>query len=144
MTVFVAGGIWGVWYGLLWLTVLPFVVMLLWTLLRVSKATSSEESTWLNGAVLAGFFSMIVTSLLSVVLYVRAQADRSWVTYLVWLALHFIAWTFLGSGVFFASLQALAAGPRIGMRRIAAVLAVLGVAVIHLASLYATYRFRTR
>lgn len=144
MTLFDSTGLWAIWYSAMWLVVLPFAVMLLWTLLRVTRARSAEESTWLNGAVLGGFFSLIITTFLATLLYVRALPTREWYTYLAWLTVHFVSWTFLGSGVFFASLQALAAGPRIGMRRTAALLAVLGVTIIHLAQLYATWRFRTR
>ncbi len=144
MTLFHSTGIWLYWYALIWLEVLPFGVMLLWTLLRVSPARSKVESTWLNGAVLGAFFTQIVTSALAAVLFVRAMPTHGWYTYLFWLVAHFVVWTFLGSGVFFASLQALAAGPRITMRRTAALLAVIGVAIIHAATLYATWRFRIR
>lgn len=144
MTLFYSEGIWGAWYALLWAAIVPFAIMLLWTLLRVSKATSAEESTWLNGAVLGAFFTLIVTSLLSAMLFARSTEHRAWWTYLAWLAVHFVGWTFVGSGVFFASLLALAASPRIAMRRVAAVLAVAGVSLIHFASLYATWRFRIR
>lgn len=144
MAVFHADGIWGVWYTVLWAAVVPFAIMLLWTLVRVNRANSGEESTWLNGAVLGAFFVLIATSFLSAILYARARPDRTWWTYVTWLVVHFIFWTFLGSGVFFASLQALAAGPRLGMRRLAALLAVLGVAIVQLAQLYATFRFRIR
>ncbi len=136
--------LWVVWYGVLWAAVVPFVVMLLWIVVRVTPAGSDKESTWLNGAVLGAFFVLIVTSFVSALLYTRAQPDRTLWTYLAWLAVHFVGWTFLGSGVFFASLHALAAGPRLGMRRLAALLAVLGVAILHFASLYATYEFRQR
>lgn len=136
--------LWVVWYGLLWAAVVPFVVMLLWSWVRVSRQTASEENTWLNGAVLSAFFVLIITSLGSVLLFVRSQPDRTWWTYLRWLATHFAVWTFLGSGVFFASLQALAAGPKLGMRRASAMLAMAGVAILHVASLYATYRWRHR
>jgi hypothetical protein len=124
--------------------VTPFVVMLLWTLFRVTRARCDKESTWLNGAVLGAFFALIVTSFVSVLLYTRAQPNRTLWTYAAWLTVHFVGWTFVGSGVFFASLHALAAGPRIGMRRVAALLAVLGVSALHAVSLYATYVFRNR
>lgn len=136
--------LWAVWYGVLWAAVIPFVVMLGWVLLYVTRERSGRESTWLNGAVLGAFFVLIVTSFVSALLYTRAQSDRTVWTYVGWLVVHFVGWTFLGSGVFFASLHALAAGPRLGMRRVAAVLAVLGVAILHFASLYATYAFRHR
>jgi len=136
--------LWMVWYAVLWAAVVPFVMMLLWVAVRVTRARSGQESTWLNGAVLGAFFTLVVTSFVCALLYVRAQPDRTLWTYAAWLAVHFVCWTFLGSGVFFASLHALAAGPRLGMRRLAAVLAVLGVAILHLASLYATYEFRQR
>ena len=74
----------------------------------------------------------------------RAQPDRQWWTYFLALAVHFTCWTFLGSGVFFASLQALAAGPRVGLRRLSALLAVVGVSLLHFATLYATSIFRNR
>ncbi len=144
MTLFHSEGIWPYWYTLLWLEVIPFGVMLLWTLLRVSPERSRVESTWLNGAVLAAFFTQIVTSGIAVLLYARAMPDRHWYTYLFWIVVHFVVWTFLGSGVFFASLQALAAGPRIALRRVAAMLAVIGMSILHLATLYATWRFRIR
>jgi len=144
MTLFDKTGLWTIWYSVMWLVVLPFVYMLLWTVVRVSRARSGEESTWLNGAVLGAFFALIITTFLATLLYVKALPMREWYTYLAWLAVHFVTWTFVGSGVFFASLQALAAGPRIGMRRTAALLAVLGVTILHVAQLYATWRFRTR
>lgn len=137
-------GWWTLWYGVTWLTIVPFGVMLLWTVFRVSPARSGEESTWLNGAVLAAFFVQMLTSLVGVVLFVRSLPSREWTTYLVGLALHFVSWTFLGSAIFFASLQALAAGPRLWMRRAAALVATAGVVVIHAATLYATWRFRSR
>lgn len=144
MTLFDSTGLWAAWYAVMWLMMLPFMYMLFWTIFRVSRARSGEESTWLNGAVLGAFFALIITTFLATLLYVRALPTHEWYTYLAWLAVHFVTWTFLGSGVFFASLQALAAGPRIGMRRTAALLAVLGVSMLHLAQLYATWRFRTR
>lgn len=144
MELFHTGGIWGIWYTVLWAAVVPFAIMFLWTLVRLNAANSGEENTWLNGAVLGAFFILIVTSFLGVILYVRAMPNRTWWTYANWVLVNFLFWTFLGSGVFFASLQALAAGPRLGMRRLAALLAVLGVTLVHLASLYATHRFRTR
>jgi len=136
--------LWVVWFGVLWAAVIPFVLMLLWIFVRVTRARSDRESTWLNGAVLGAFFVLIVTSFVSALLYTRSQPDRTLWTYAAWLVFHFVCWTFLGSGVFFASLHALAAGPRLGMRRMAAVLAVIGVAILHFASLYATYEFRNR
>lgn len=144
MEVFHAGGFWGAWYLLLWTAVVPFVFMLGWTLLHVSATNSAEENTWLNGAVLGAFFVLIVTSFLSAILFARAQSSRTWWTYVSWLTVHFVFWTFLGSGIFFASLSALAAGPRLVMRRVAAFLAVVGVVVVHVAQLYVAYRFRTR
>lgn len=144
MEVFHADGIWGVWYTVLWAMTVPFAIMLLWTLFRVNAGNSGEESTWLNGAVLGAFLALVVTSFVSAILYVSARPDRSWLTYVWWLVMHFLFWTFVGSGVFFASLQALAAGPRLAMRRIAAVLAVAGVTVVHLAQLYAAHVFRHR
>ncbi len=136
--------LWTIWYGLLWLAVVPFGCLLLYTCFKVRPSTSREESTWLNGAVLASFIVLIVTSFLAVLLYVRAQPDRQWWTYFLAVAVHFTCWTFLGSGVFFASLQALAAGPRVGLRRLSALLAVVGVALFHYAALYATDTFRSR
>lgn len=144
MDIFHASGIWGVWYLLLWAGVAPFPVMLVWTLVRVNPANSGEESPWLNGAVLGGYFVLIVTSFLSAILYARAQPVRTWWTFVAWLAVHFVFWTFLGSGIFFASLQALAAGPRLVLRRVAALLAVIGVSLVHVAQLYVAYRFRIR
>jgi hypothetical protein len=144
MILFDTSGWWALWYGVTWLAVVPFVVMLFWTVLRVSRARSAEESTWLNGAVLAAFFVQMLTSLTAVVLFVRALPSREWHTYLVGLALHFVSWTFLGSAIFFASLQALAAGPRIWLRRAAAFAAAAGVMLVHAATLYATWRFRAR
>jgi hypothetical protein len=136
--------VWPVWYAVLWLAVLPFALLVVWSLFRVSPSTSDKESTWLNGAVIAAFVTLILSSLVSALLYARAQPDRTWLTYVLWLAVHFVCWTFLGSGVFFASLQALAPGPRVGLRRISGLLALVGVAVIHTASLYATHVFRHR
>ena len=144
MNMYFASGTWGLWYVLLWLTVLPFVIMLLWTVVRVSRATSGEESTWLNGTVLHAFFLLMVTSFGSTLLYVWSQPDRNIWTYVRWTALHFFSWTFLGSSVFFASLQALAAGPKLGIRRLSALLATVGALAIHAVSLYAAYRYRTR
>jgi len=144
MILFDRSGWWALWYGVTWLTTVPFGVMLLWTLVRVTPRRSAEESTWLNGAVLAAFFVLMLTSFAAVVLFVRALPSRQWHTYLVGLALHFVSWTFLGSAIFVASLQALAAGPRLWMRRAAACAAVAGVAAIHAATLYATWRFRSR
>lgn len=144
MPLFYNTGIWLYWYALLWLEVIPFGIMLLWTLVRVSPARSRIESTWLNGAVLGAFFTQIITSGIATLLFVRAMPDRAWYTYLLWVVIHFTVWTFLGSGVFFASLQALAAGPRITMRRAAALIAVVGMFVIHYATLYMTWRFRVR
>lgn len=144
MEVFHAEGIWGVWYTVLWAATAPFAIMLLWTVFRVNAANSGEESTWLNGAVLGAFLTLLVTSFVSAILYARARPDRSWLTYAWWLVVHFIFWTFVGSGVFFASLQALAAGPRLVMRRFAAFLALMGVTVVHLAQLYAAHFFRHR
>ena len=77
MNMYFASGTWGLWYVLLWLTVLPFVIMLLWTVVRVSRATSGEESTWLNGTVLLAFFLLMVTSFGSTLLYVWSQPDRN-------------------------------------------------------------------
>ncbi|MCC6927674.1 MAG: hypothetical protein IT359_01675 [Gemmatimonadaceae bacterium] len=136
--------LWSVWYGLLWLAVVPFGCLVIYTFLKVRPATSREESTWLNGAVLASFIVLMVTSFLAALLYVRAQPDRQWWSYVLAIAVHFTCWTFLGSGVFFASLQALAAGPRVGLRRLSALLAVVGVSLFHYATLYATDTFRTR
>jgi len=144
MTLYVPEGLWGVWYGVLWVATVPFLVMLVWTLVYVRRATSGQEKTWLNGAVLAAFFLLIVTSLVSTLLHVRAHVDRTYWTYARWLVTHFVTWTFLGSGIFFASLQALAAGPRLGMRRVSALLAVLGVGIIHAASLWAADEYRRR
>ena len=141
---YIASGAWGLWYALLWLTVLPFVAMLLWSLVRVRAATSGEESTWLNGAVLAAFFLLIMTSFGSALLRVWTQGDRNVWTYVRWLALHFFGWTFLGSAIFFASLQALAAGPRVWLRRLWALLATAGAIAIHAGSLYAVYHYRLR
>jgi hypothetical protein len=144
MTLFATSGWWALWYGVTWIATMPFVTMLLWTLLRLTPRRSGEESTWLNGAVLAAFFLLMLTSLTAVMLFVRARGSQAWYMYLAGLAAHFVSWTFLGSAVFLASLQALAAGPRVWGRRLAAVGAVAGVAVIHAATLYATWRFRTR
>lgn len=144
MPLFHSTGIWPYWYTLLWLEVVPFGIMVLWTVVRVSAARSREESTWLNGAVLGAFFTQIITSGISTLLFVRAMPDRAWYTYLLWVVIHFAVWTFLGSGVFFASLQALASGPRVTMRRLAALLALAGMLIIHFATLYATWRFRIR
>lgn len=144
MPLFHNTGIWPFWYTLLWLEVVPFGIMVLWSLVRVSASRNRDESTWLNGAVLGAFFAQIITSGISTLLFVRAMPDRAWYTYLLWVVIHFAAWTFLGSGVFFASLQALAGGPRIMMRRFAAVLALAGVLVFHFATLYATWQFRIR
>lgn len=144
MELFHAAGIWGAWYLVLWAATVPFAIMLLWTLFRVNLSNCGEESTWLNGVVLGAFFVLVVTSFLSALLYARATPNRSWWTYASWLIAHFLLWTFAGSGIFFASLQALAAGHRLIMRRLAALLAVVGVALVHLAQLYVTYRFRTR
>lgn len=136
--------LWSVWYAVLWLAVVPFGVLLLYAVFRVTPQRSHEESTWLNGAVLASFVVLIVSSLLGAMLYVRAQPDRAWWTYLLWMGIHFVAWTFLGSGVFFASLQALGGGARVGLRRVMAVLSFVGALMFHLATLYATHVFRAR
>lgn len=135
---------WTAWYALLWIGVLPFATLLVYTFVRVTPARSGEESTWLNGAVLLAFVVLVVTSLASALLYAHAQPGHTWWTYLLWLAIHFACWTFLGSGVVFASLQALAAGPRVWLRRLSALLAVAGVSLFHLASLFATATFRGR
>ena len=136
--------VWTLWYAILWLSVVPFGVLVLYTFVKVRPATSGEESTLLNGAVLASFIILMVTSFLATLLYVRAHPDRQWWWYAVGMAIHFTCWTFLGSGTFFASLQALAAGPHVGLRRLSAVLAVAGVTLFHVATLYATGTFRNR
>lgn len=135
---------WTVWYALLWLLIVPFVLLVAYAFLRVTPARSNEESTWLNGAVLSAFVLLIATTFVSAIFVAHASPGRAWWRYLLWLAVHFICWTFLGSGIFFASLQALAAGPRIWLRRLSSLLALAGVALLHLASLYATDVFRHR
>ncbi|MEO6446775.1 MAG: hypothetical protein ABIZ91_17065 [Gemmatimonadaceae bacterium] len=144
MNMYFAPGGWGFWYGLLWLAMVPFGAMLLWTFLHLSRENSGSESTWLNGAVLGSFLLLILTSFASTLLFVWSIADRTPWTYLRAVALHFFAWTFLGSSVLFASLHALASGPRVGVRRLSATLATVGAFAIHAVSLYATFRFRLR
>jgi hypothetical protein len=52
---------WTAWYALLWIGVLPFATLLVYTFVRVTPARSGEESTWLNGAVLLAFVVLVVT-----------------------------------------------------------------------------------
>jgi hypothetical protein len=135
---------WTVWYAVLWLLILPFVLLVAYAFLRVTPAHSNEESTWLNGAVLSAFVLLIGTTFVSAIFVAHARPGRAWWGYLMWLAVHFVCWTFLGSGIFFASLQALAAGPRVWLRRLSSLLALAGVMLLHVASLYATHVFRHR
>ena len=144
MPLYVATGLYGVWYALLWIAVAPFALMLLWTFVRLRPANSAQESTWLNGSVLGAFVLLLLTTLGSAIMYSRAQPGHGFWTYTRWIATHFLTWTFLGSGIFFASLQALAAGSQLLSRRIAAMLAVAGVGVMHAASLFAAFRYLTR
>jgi hypothetical protein len=144
MSAYFAGGIWAIWYGLLWVAVVPFVVMVAWVMVRVTPATAGEESTPLNGAVLGALLLMLFTSLASTLLFARAQPSRTIWTYARWIGFHFVVWVFLGSGVLFASLQALAAGPRLRGRRLAAFAALCGALLIHAATLLATWTYRIR
>ena len=144
MNLYVLWGLYGVWYTLLSAAAAPFALMVLWTFLRLRPANSSTESTWLNGSVLAGFFALIVLTLVSALLYVWSQPTRTFWTYVGWILVHFLTWTFLGSGILFASLQALAEGPRLALRRLSAILALAGVVLLQAASLYATLRYRLR
>jgi hypothetical protein len=144
MNYFFAAGAWGLWYVVLWASVLPFLVMLIWLFVHVSPRTAGEEeNTVLNGSVLGAFFLLVLSSFVSVILFVRTRPSATVWTYVGWLALHFVGWTFLGSSIFFASLQALGGGRRLAMRRVAGAFAFAGALVAHAASLYAIWRVRT-
>lgn len=142
MSFYFAGGAWAVWYSVLWLSLAPFIAMLVWLFARVSPTTAGEENTALNGSVIAAFFLLVLTSLVSVILYVRAHPSPTVWTYARWLALHFLGWTFLGTSIFFASLQALGAGKKIAKRRVSGLVAFVGALFVSAASLYATWYFR--
>jgi hypothetical protein len=142
MNYFFATGAWSVWYAVLWLAVVPFLIMLVWLFVRLSPRTAGEENTALNGSVLGAFFLLVLSSFVSVILFVRASPSSTIWTYAGWLALHFLGWTFLGTSIFFASLQALGGGKRVGMRRLAGAFACAGAFIAHAASLYAIWRVR--